>query len=351
MSSLRNVLSRLRGGVRTRDIDRGLEQEIASHLDEATEDHMRRGLSLEEARRQAHVMFGSVDATREDHRDVRRLPFADALTQDLRYACRVLRKAPGFTVAAVTVLAVGLAANITIFGLANAALFKPLPFQDPTRIMRIYFEPSSNLKALGVRVDRSRHYVDFLAYRERAHTLSSIAAFQIVGWADSGALGLRIGNQTYPIVGGLVSGNYFVTLGVQATVGRLLVPSDDVPGSPGVAVLSDRLWHRRFAADPAVVGRPISLNGHPFTVVGVAPRTFVAQRRSRSSSVERHIRPSPAAPALATSTSTLPCRSRISPTAASTAFVSATSKPATSALPPFETMSSASRRAASCPLT
>ena len=275
MTRLRRWLMRMLALVRAERLDRDLHDEITSHLAESMEDFLRQGLSPEEAHRAARIAFGGVDVTAETHRDARALPFADPLLQDLRYACRALWRAPGFTLAAVTVLAVVLASNIGIFGVINAALFTPLPLHDPTRLMRVYFEPSSDAKAFGVLVDRSRPYVDYLAYRDRSRTLSSIAAFQMIGLADSGTLGLRVGNETTPVMGGMVSGNYFLTLGIHAAVGRLFVASDDVPGAPGVTVLSDTVWRRRFDADPAVVGRMIALNGHPFTIVGVAPPAFI----------------------------------------------------------------------------
>jgi predicted permease len=275
MRSLRAWMIRIAGVIRSRGQDGAFDEELQTNLALHVEENMRAGMSPAAAKRDARRKLGGLDAVAESHRDRRRLPWVDQLLQDVRYGIRGMVKSPGLTLAAIAVLAVGLAANILIFGIANASLFKPLPIHDPDRVVRIYFEPSVDMKAAGAEMDRNRRYADIREYRDRTQSMSAVAAFTVVGVLDAPTLGLRVGNETFPVAGGVVSGNYFDTLGLAATVGRMLRPADDVPGGPGVAVISDALWRGRFAGDPNVIGRSILLNGRAFTVVGVAPRDFI----------------------------------------------------------------------------
>ncbi len=176
------------------------------------------------------------------------------LTHDLRYAFRTLTRTPGFTVIAVTVLALGIGVNATVFSLANAFFLRPLPVSDPGAIVRAYANRYSNVR-----------YRTYLELRERNVTLAGLTAFQLRSF------GLRIDADTEHAFGEIVSGEYFPVLGVRAARGRLLEPSDDRAGAPPAVVLSHAFWTRRFGGSPDAVGRTIALNGQPFTIVGVAP--------------------------------------------------------------------------------
>ncbi len=177
--------------------------------------------------------------------------------QDLRYGLRTLSRAPGFTAMSVAVLALGIGVNATVFSLANAVFLRPLPVSNPHEIVRVYANRYSNVR-----------YRTYVALRDRNSTLSGLAAFQ------GQAFGLRIDADVEHAFGEVVSGNYFSILGVAPAMGRLLVPADDRPGAPPAAVLSHAFWVRRFGASPSAVGRTISLNGQPFTIVGVATERF-----------------------------------------------------------------------------
>jgi predicted permease len=186
----------------------------------------------------------------------------ETLWQDLRYAGRQLLRSPGFTVAAVFTLALGLGGTTTIFSLINALLLRPLPVYEPERLIEITTvgENGSEFNTFS--------YPDYTDLREGTNVLSGLAAYGLRKF------GLGVGEQAAVTVGATVSGNYFQVLGIRPSRGRFFTPEDDAPGAAPVAVLGWEAWQRRFGADPSVVGSVIRLNGKPVTVVGIAPRGF-----------------------------------------------------------------------------
>jgi hypothetical protein len=183
----------------------------------------------------------------------------------LRHALRSLARSPRFALGVVGVLALGLGANTAVFTLVDAALFRPLPFPQADRLVRVYGSDAAGSTF------NSLSYPYYRALRDGAESLSGLAAF-----ADDVRLDLASGDApAQRLSGSLVSGNYFEVLGVRPAVGRLLGGQDDeAPGAHAVVVLSNAFWHRAFGADPAAVGREIRINRRPFTVVGVAPEGF-----------------------------------------------------------------------------
>jgi len=179
------------------------------------------------------------------------------MLRDLQYGFRALGRARGFTAIAVSILALGIGVNATVFSFANAFFLKPLPVSDPGGFVRVYSNRFSNTS-----------YRTYLELRDRNSTLTELAAFQLRSF------GLRIDADNEHTFGEIVTGNYFTTIGLAAGRGRLLVPSDDAPGAPPVAVLSHAFWLRRFGGSADAVGRTITLNGQPFTIVGVAREDF-----------------------------------------------------------------------------
>jgi len=187
----------------------------------------------------------------------------DALWQDVRYGVRNLRGSPGFTAVAVATLAIGIGVNSAIFTVIEAVLLRPLPVSDPDALVMIW----ENNVVRG----RDRNVVNpanFLAWRERNGVFAEMAGFSrwdtsLTGLGDPERLEIEA-----------VTGNFFHTLGVGAALGRVLTEEDGRPGAPDVALLSHATWRRRFAGDPKVVGRTITLNDHPATVVGVLPAVF-----------------------------------------------------------------------------
>lgn len=189
------------------------------------------------------------------------------LLQDLRYGLRLLARQPGFTAAAVLLLALGLGASTTVFSLLNAILIRPLPgIAEPERLTMLGRTQD------GQGFDTSS-YPNYRDYRDQNTVFSGICAF------DHTAFSLSSGGVTERVPGAVVSGNYFEVLGVRPAAGRFFLGEEDrVPGRDPVAVISYRLWQGRFGADPAIVGRKLLLNARPFTVTGVASPGFLGAR-------------------------------------------------------------------------
>ncbi len=181
---------------------------------------------------------------------------------DLRYAFRALRRSPGFALVAVLTLALGIGVNTTVYSILHGLLWRPLPVSQPARLAVIYGRPAG-----GAFADLS--YADYRDIRAASGDVFE----DVIGYYPV-PLSLSDGTGNERAWGELVSGNYFHVLGVSAALGRSLQPTDDRPGAPPAAVLSDAAWRRRFGGDTNAVGRPVRLNGRSFTVVGVAPRGF-----------------------------------------------------------------------------
>jgi predicted permease len=194
----------------------------------------------------------------------------NTIAQDLRYALRQLRKSPGFTMVAVLMLALGIGANTAIFGLLDQALLRSLPVREPDRLVLLKYS-GSNTGHLSSRSD-GKFYFSYPMYRDLRDGNSVFSGVIATDWTQIGA---QWHNQPELVATELVSGNYFDVLGVQPALGRLLVASDDtVPNGNAIAVLSFNYWLRRFGADPSVLNQSILVNGHPFTIVGVAQAGF-----------------------------------------------------------------------------
>jgi predicted permease len=192
----------------------------------------------------------------------------ESLIQDLRYGFRMLLKSPGVTAVAVLSLALGIGANTTIFTLVNAVLLSPIPARDPARLMAVFTTDEKN-RGAGFDFMQTSH-PNFEDYRDHNTVFEGMAAHQFVGLSLSGGAG-----QPEQIAGEIVTGNYFSLLGVTPARGRAFLPEETkIPGAQTVVVLSHGLWARRFASDPEIVGKTMTLNGQPFTVIGVAPRGF-----------------------------------------------------------------------------
>jgi predicted permease len=186
------------------------------------------------------------------------------LFRDLSYTLRTLRKNPGFTSVALLTLALGIGVNTSIFSLYNAIALRPIPVKDPSRIVRL-FQTTRGESGAGV-----LSYPQYEDFRDHGTVLAGLAA-----WAWTG-LSMGTSSQSENLSAMYVSGNYFDVLGAEVAIGRTFLPEEGrTPGSNPVVVLSYKFWERRFARDPALVGRTILLNGHAFTVVGVAGRSFV----------------------------------------------------------------------------
>ncbi len=274
MRALRRFLHRLAFWA-TRRGDQRWQAEIEEHIALQTAENVRVGLAPAEARRQALLKFGAVEAIREEYRDQSGLPALETLFQDARHAFRRLRKAPAFTAATVLTLALGIGATTSIFTLVDAVLLKSLPVAKPEQLYRLGKEAECCYLG-GYSQDSEFSLVSYELYkflRDHTRGFSQLAAFP----APEPLFGVRRAGateeaRTFP--GEFVSGNYFTTFGVGAYAGRTLIPEDDQPGAPPVAVMSYRLWQEKYALDPAVVGGVFDLDSKPVTVVGIAPPGF-----------------------------------------------------------------------------
>ena len=223
-------------------------------------------MTADEARRTAAVEFGGVAALRERHRDTRGLPTIDTILQDLRYTFRTLRRDAAFTTFAILIVGLGVGASATIFSVVNAVLLRPLPFQDPAQLVWIANNLGDGLSNQTVQSG----YVKELAARTQAFSeLSGYYAFY-----DGGATKLTgAGGDPERLTAVPVSIGFFKMLGVQPQLGAGFTP-DQAGFPPRSVIISDRLWRRRFASDPAIIGRALTLDDRPITVVGVLPATF-----------------------------------------------------------------------------
>jgi predicted permease len=279
MRALRRFLRRLCSWAATRRDEERLRLEIEEHLALQTAENIRAGLSPVEARREAMLKFGAVEAIKEDYRQQRGLPALERLIQDARYALRRLRMAPAFTVATVLILALGIGATTSIFTLVHAVLLKSLPVANPGELLRLG-KQSICCYYYGYSFDKEFSLVSYDLYkylRDNTRGFAELAAFQASSQTAPAMFGVRRsgspeGAKSYG--GEFVSGNYFAMFGLGAYAGRMLTANDDRPGAPPVAVMSYRLWQEGYRSDPSVVGSVFSLNDKPFTIVGIAPPGF-----------------------------------------------------------------------------
>ncbi len=251
--------------LKKRALDRDLDRELRAHLDLLTDDLMRSGLSREEANRRARITLGGVEQVKEASRDARGTRFVEDWWQDTRYALRALRRAPGFSAAAILTLAVGIGANTAVWSVLDALVFRALPVERSDELYALRRgDPSEGDPNYIFSFLRMGRFQNVLPDEVRIGAMSSIARM----YATSGG-------QAEPVQGQLVSGNWFHVLGVGAARGRVLGAGDDGDlGAHPVAVLSDAYWARQFGRNPAAVGSTIRVNGAPLTVAGVAEPGF-----------------------------------------------------------------------------
>src|SRR5215470_8462544 len=255
---------RLRALLFRRRMDEELDEELQFHLEMQARKKQRHELNPTEAKRQARLQFGSVARAAEECREARGLSSLETLLRDLRFGLRMLRKSPGFTAIALLTLALGIGANTAIFSIVNAILLRPLPVKDPAQLVTLSFQqPGGASTSLF-------SYPDYRDFREQSSSaLSDVLAYRV------GIDALSLNGQSDRVMVHYVTGNYFTLLGVQPALGRLFAPPEgEAPGADPVLVLGYSYWQTRFAADPGIIGKRVLIDGHPFTVIGVAARQF-----------------------------------------------------------------------------
>ena len=258
------IVHRLTALVRRRRLDRDLDEELAFHLAMREADYQGHGASEADARAAARRRFGSVAYLKEQCRDMWTFHPLETLLQDVRYALRTLRRSPGFTIVAVLALAIGIGANTAIFSLVDAMRAHALPYPDPSRLVELWGH------VLRVKVERrGNSYPDFLDWRAQSKSFEDMAAF------DNQTLTFTGTDDPERLSAEFVSAPYFSLLGATPARGRTFAAGEDLVATPSyVVVLSDGFWKRRFSGDPQIVGRSVTLNAQPYTVVGVMPPGF-----------------------------------------------------------------------------
>jgi predicted permease len=265
MKGIRRLFSRVGRVFGRRGAEARLREEIAEHIELQTADNVRAGMKPVEARRQAMLKFGGVEAMKEDYRAAGGLMVIENVVQDVRYAIRSLERTPGLTAFVVFTLALGIGMVSGTFSMGDALIFRPYPVPRPNEIVTVVGTThDSNFEDFSY-----REYLDIRDKTQSYEGVTANAGMEEVGFSATAA-------ETPRVKGGMrVSGNYFRVLGVEPTLGRGFRDDEDVvPGRDAVMVLGRAFWKHEFASDPNVIGRKVRLNGAEFTVVGVVPETF-----------------------------------------------------------------------------
>jgi hypothetical protein len=258
---LEKLQHRLRSVFHREDADYELGDELRYHIEQKTQLLVGRGISPEEARRQAMLEFGGVAKRTEECRDARGTRWLDDLTHDVRYALRMLRKNPGFALIVILTLALGIGATSGVFSVVNGVLLQPLPYAHPEQLVTLY--QSWPQFATG-----SLSYMNFKDWRKDNTTFSSMALTRGYAYTLTGA------GEPERLQARLVTADFFEVFGVQPAAGRSFLESEDVKGAAPVAMIGSSMWHRKFGGDPSVVGRSLTLDDTTYTIVGVVPATF-----------------------------------------------------------------------------
>jgi predicted permease len=279
---LSDLYIRLRSLFRRAKVEEELDDELRFHQEQQADKYMRAGMSREEALRQVRLDFGGLEQLKEDCRDARGVSFLESLSQDLRYGFRMLAKAPAFTAIIILTLTLGIGANTAIFTLVNAVMLRSIPVRDPQQLVVLQWsvrhwngrtssfgDCASNPRNSARFTSCSLPYPLFQEIQKQANVFTDAMAF-----AGPSQMDLSSDGAANTAEGELVSGSYFQTLGVSPVLGRTLVPDDEKPGAPAVAVLDYAYWQRAFGGSAGVIGRTIRLNNTAFTIVGVTEPEF-----------------------------------------------------------------------------
>jgi hypothetical protein len=236
-----------------------LEEELRSHIQHRADDLERSGQSRAESERRARIEFGGQVRYQEESREAAGGTLIESLWQDVRFAARMLRKSPSFTVVAVVTLALSIGANAVVFSILNALLLRPLNLPGEERLYQI--EGSDH--------NPPQSYPNYLDLRDRNST------FEGLGAGSAAQAGLDTGDSAYPVWVAEMTGNGLDGLGLHPYLGRFFHASDEHgPNSAPYIVLTHAFWHTHFQDDPGVIGRTVQVNKHPFTIIGVAPPGF-----------------------------------------------------------------------------
>jgi putative ABC transport system permease protein len=264
---MRQSFHRFHSFFRQPQLDQELDAEMASHLELAIEENLQRGMSPEEARRQALIGFGGTEQAKEHHRETRSLPALEVLSQDLRYTLRTLRRDRAFALIAILILALGIGANIAVFSVVNTILLRPLPFRDSQQLT--WFAGSHGQGPLSGITYNVGVYEEF---RRHNQSFQEVSAFQPF-WGSS-EYNMTGHGEPQHVQAVMVADNFFRTLGVMPALGRTFLPTECTKGAAPTVLLTQAFWQQEFGADPAIVGQAITLDNKAATVIGVLPSSF-----------------------------------------------------------------------------
>src|SRR6185369_5600313 len=258
---LRAWLLRVKGLFLKDARERELADELESHLQMHIDDNIRAGMSPQEARRLAVMKLGGVDQTKEAYRDRATIPLLESAVQDLRFTLRQLRKNPAFTVTATMMVALGIGASVAIFAFVDAALIKPLPYQDTSHLL--YVTETTPDIPRGV-----ISYPDYLDWKKLNRVFDSLDVYNQRGYVISTPAGVEM------VDGARVTAGFFRTLGVAPLLGRDFAEGEDKPEAPRTLMLSYASWQKRFGGKPEIVGQSITSDDIQYTIIGVLPQNF-----------------------------------------------------------------------------
>jgi len=259
------VKSGLRNLFRKALVEDQLDDEVRACVDLMTDERIAAGISASEARRAAIAEFGGVEQVKQAVRDRRAGTGFETLWQDARFGLRQLIRHPGFSIAAIAALALGIGANTAIFSVVNAVLLKPLAYRDADRIVEIL---STSSDGIG---DASASVPKFRNWQQQTSIFQEVAAYDWTG------PGFNIAGERPEQVHGIhVTEGYFRVFGAPVILGRTFTPQEDAPHGGKVVVLSYTLWQRKFGGNPSVIGKSLSLGNEPYTVVGVLGKEFLS---------------------------------------------------------------------------
>jgi putative ABC transport system permease protein len=260
---------RLIGALTLRRRDREITEEFEAHIQLLVEENLRRGMTADEANRQARIRFGNMSSMHERYRDQRGLPFLELVFQDVRFALRSFLRSPRFTIPALTALALGIGATSAIFSVVRGVMLEPLPYRDPARIVAIWEN----------RLDRNRPRnviasANFIEWRERNKS------FEYLGMLGPAQQNVELDGQPFEVAGFAASSDALAALGTQPQMGRLYTPEEDLEGAPPVVVISHEFWQTRLGGRADVLGMQLTMNQRRREIVGVMPPRFNIEGKS-----------------------------------------------------------------------
>jgi len=261
---LDDLLLRLRSLFRRKTVETELDEELRFHFEKQVSKFMQSGMAPDEAKRRARLEFGGMEQVKEEHRDARGVSFIETLLQDIRYGLRILSRTPVITSVAILSLALGIGANTAIFSMMDAVMLRLLPVRNPEELVQV------RIRTVKSGTEMNGYFTNPLweQLRDRQDVFSNAFA-----WSEN-RFDLAQGGAVEYANGLWVSGGTFETLGLRPVAGRLLSPADDQRGCAGAAVISYAFWQDRYGGAEGAIGSNLSLDGHLFPIIGVAPRGF-----------------------------------------------------------------------------